>query len=314
MKTVTETTNELKKRGRTIQILYLAFGMILAVVLIVGLGFREYIAAAVIVVLDFIWYFAWLVRQRRKFSDDVVAANVLYGVCEPLTEPEYLGKNSLSSEEFGAMEILPVHVAEKSVLTENGFKGKKDRLVLRGWEISFPYIVQGVKSSDMYHHLSGTLLTAQRDTNSAGAAAGIQDGINTTPSPSDGYDPKAEWLILHKEFINSAAQQDFLSKKQFHKADCSSAELSESFDVYSKAEDASMPEQLSKAVLKAYRQAEKIAAVRISKESAQVFVYRSFYSLRIRLRYLPDEAWYKQNLLAERDAVWSLFKTWKNNA
>lgn len=299
MKTVTESTNELKKRGKTIQILYLVFGMMLAVALIVG-AFRQYIAAAAIVAADFIWYFVFLVRQRRKFSDDVIAANVLYGVCEPLTDAKYLGKNSLSPEELDAMDILPVHIARQSVLTENGFEGKSNRLTLKGWEISFPYIVPGVKSRDMYRHLSGTLLTAER--------SAADPEISSDASVSD---TENEWLLIHRRLLHDAAQQEFLTQKGYHQADCSSEELLQSFDVYCKSEGRVLSEQLTKAVLKAYRQAEKIAAVRFSERSSQVFLYRSFYTLRTRLRFLPDESWYKHNLLAERDTVWSLFKAWK---
>ena len=316
MKTVGEASNELKKRGKRIQILYIVFVEILAVALIVGV-FRQYIAAAVIAAADFIWYFAWLSRKRRKFGDDVVAANVIYGVCKPLADINYLGKDSLSPEELYTMDILPVHIAKKSVLSESGFEGKYSRLTLNGWELSFHYTVPGVKTKDMFRHLSGTLLTAERgkagaETSEAGSGGLSNAAAQGEPAGSAVSDPENEWLLLHKSMINDTAQQEFLEKKGYYPADCGSSELTDSFDVFSKAEGAALPDQLAKAILKAYRQAERIGAVRISQQSALVFLYGSFYTLRTRLRFLPDENWYTHNLLAERDTVWSFFKTWRN--
>ncbi len=286
MKTVTETANELKKSGKKVQILYIVFVEIFVVALIVGL-FRKFIPAAVIVIANLIFYYVYIQKERKACSDAIVDATITYGVCAPLTEVRCLGSGSLTAEDFDSFKMLPIHVANKSLLSESGFEGKRGSLLLRGWEASLHYPVPGAKGKDMYRFISGTLLTAQKKDGTAG-----------------------DWLILKKDYLNYLAEEEFTMQNGYCQAECSIAELSENYTVYGKEEGAAFPDELAWIVRKAVKQAEKIAAVRFSADSAQVWIGGSFYTLRTRLRFLPDAEWYTNNLLAERDAAWTMFREW----
>ena len=286
MKTVTETANELKKRGKRVQILYIVFVEVFVIALIVAL-FRKFIPAVAIVIANLIFYYAYLLKERKACSDAIVDATVTYGVCGPLSDVRCLGSGSLSAEEFDSFKMLPIHVTNKSLLSENGFEGKRGSLLLKGWEASLHYPVPGAKGKDMYRFISGTLLTAQRKNSAAG-----------------------DWLILKKDYLNYLAEEEFVSQNKYFPASCSIGDLSENYSVYGKEEGAAFPDELARIARKAVKQAEKIAAVRFSADAAQVWIGGSFYTLRTRLRFLPDAEWYTNNLLAERDAVWTMFREW----
>ena len=79
-------------------------------------------------------YFGWVKWQSRKYSTQVTEANILYGLAADLEDPKYLGKKGLTVEELDQAAILPVQVEKGSLLIFQGFEGKMEGSLIRGWE------------------------------------------------------------------------------------------------------------------------------------------------------------------------------------
>jgi len=256
-----------------------------AMVLVV---FRLYVPAAVIAGADLLVYLFLVRKQITGYSEAVSRANVLCGLCGPLDAAEYTGRTGMSEEKFRDLKLLPFMTGENSVLIRAAFSGQGFGLELGGCEFTLHYAIQGTKNVQ-YRFLSGTLLTAAPQ-------SGAWEG---------------DWLLLRHGLLEETAQLGFLEGHGFTPADCSEDRLNDRFQLYAGdgAQSMSMPRWLARRLSRAVENSERIAAIRLTKTRAAVYLENRFYTGRTKISALPDEAWLTHCPLPERDGVWGLFRS-----
>lgn len=286
MKDVAQTRAALAGRRRRVQIWYVIHTLLYGAAL--ALGLLEHQAAAFAVGGgNMLLYFLFLRGQVRGYSAAVAQANVLHGLCAPLKEAAYTGREGLDTARFQALGLLPIRDHEKSLLVREGFEGRGFGLTLKGWEVSFHYPVYTGSRTD-YRFLNGCVLTAE------GAAAADRDG---------------DWLLIRRGMVDEAAQAAFAGTVGSARCACPVEKLAEGFDIYSKT-GKELPRQWAERLNRCFQQAGSLGAVRIAPEYAAVYLGNRFYTGRTKVRDLPNEERLLHCPLPERDAVWELFRFW----
>lgn len=288
METVKQAQKQLSKRRRRMQILYIVWAEIYAVALIFAL-LRKFVPAIIIVVVNTLFFLLYLRRETKICNEEVNRLSVRYGLCENLKEMQYTGREGMTAQEFIDLEMSPIWAGKGGFLVRCGFAGKGSGMTLKGWEITFPYPVWRPTGKKEYTFLSGTLLTAE-----------------DAPIP----DPKGEWLFIRKKLLNAAAKEAFLEKAGYCPVESPLEDLNEDFEVYTKKEDAQLPPELAERFLRLEKKAACLGIVRLTKDKAAAFLPKRFFTVQMRLRDNPNEAWLRQNLLPERDGVWEFFRYW----
>ena len=286
MKDVKEIREDLAKRQKRVQVCYVAYTLIYVAAL--ALGVRELLVPAVVIGgANMVGYFLFLRGQVKGYSHAVARANILCGLCRPLTEAEYTDREGLDWAAFQDLALLPIRDHPSSLLVREGFAGKGFGLSLKGWEVSFHYPVYGKGRTD-YRFLSGSILTAEG------------------PARPDG---DGDWLLIRKGMVDAAAQDVFVEKSGFRACKCPVEALSKSFDVYSRT-GAPMPRGWADQFSRLFKQAGSLGAVRASPRAAAVYLGNRFYTGRTKVRELPGADKLERNPLPERDKVWEFFRFW----
>ena len=272
------------KRSRLQKISIGAFvGLAAAVALLV---FGQRLPALALGAAVLVFYFAWLRRQIVGYSDDIARASVLNGLAAPLKDPVFLDRQGMTLEAFDALAILPVGSDVNALMARQGFEGRRDGGVCRGWEITFHFRRDPGKRSD-YGFLSGTLLTKTFDRPVAEAG---------------------DWLALREDLLDEQVLEAFLSEKGY----CPAAEDAGDLRFYGRG-GGSIPPAVAARVKGLAERVESFGAARLTPEGAAVYLDRHFYTQRVKVRDLPTEAQLLANPLPERDDIWDLFLFWQRN-
>lgn len=235
-----------------------------------------------------VFYFAWLRRQMRGYSDDIARINVLNGLCAPMADARFLGDGGMMLQDFVQTTMLPAREAPSSLLLRQGFEARLDGMTLRGWEITFHYKKPTDKKND-FEFVSGSVLTARFD----------------APIDTD-----EDWVLTHKQVIAARVMTEHMSKHGYRPANCEIKALREAFTIGGR-DGRAFPTEWAKALVALRERAGRLAAVRLSKEGVSVYLDRRFYTNKTRIRDLPTPAQLTANPLPERDAILALFRDWR---
>jgi len=285
MKETIEHLREIQKKLKTIGLIYFA-------VLILGVGltiFRQQIPGAVITGAALLFYFFWLRKQYRGYSDEVAKASILNGLISGLKNPAYLGQEGLTGKELKEMAIFPVHLNNHPLLLRQGFEGEKEGMVIRGWESTSHY-ARSPKRTD-FAFLSGTLMTVSFD------------------------QPLAEhpdWVAIKRDLLASGVLEAFFREEGYHEIQTENNQFDQRFAVGVKDEGV-YPERMIPRIAGITARLENISAIRCSSEWAAVYMDRCFYTVDVKAGDLPTEEQLKKNLLPERDDLWELFAFIRKN-
>lgn len=288
MKDLVQTREALAQQRRRVQICYVIHTLLYGAALALGL-LGHYTLAVAVGGGNMALYFLFLRGQVKGYSDAVSQARILHGLCAPLKEARYTGREGLDTEQFQALELLPIRNHAAGLLVREGFEGKGFALSLKGWEVSFHYPVYTGSRTD-YKFLNGSILTTE------GAATA---------------DPDGDWLLIRRGMVDHAAQDAFTGAAGLARCACPLEKLAEAFDTYSKNGE-ELPRRWAERLNKCFQQAGSLGAARITPGHAAVYLGNRFYTGRTKVRELPDAEQLKRNPLPERDAVWELFRFWSS--
>ncbi|MGN0983814.1 MAG: hypothetical protein ACI4OI_03130 [Gemmiger sp.] len=276
--------DKLAVQRRRIQILFLVHTAVYALALLL-MVFQHMTAGMALGVANLLLHFLLIRGQFKGYSRSVTEANLLLGVCQPLTEPRCTGGTGMTDEAFDALALLPIRRGKgRSLMAHNGFAGRLNDMEVRGFEATLHYPVEKNGKTD-FRFLNGTLLTAGGQQTFSG-----------------------DCLLLHKHLLEPGAEQAFLEQHHLCTVTPDSPALQDFLLC------AERPEQVPQAVCRhlalLVRAAPGLGAVRLAPDQAAVFLVNRFYSRRIKVRELPDAAALTTNPLPERDAVFALFRWW----
>lgn len=286
MKDLTEAWRLLATQRKRVQIYYVAHTLLYAAALILGLA-RHYPPAIAVCAANMVLYFVFLRKQIIGYSEAVSRVRILHGLCGPLKEARFIGREGIDTARFQALELLPIRDHAKSLLVREGFSGKGFALDLKGWEISLHYPVYAKGRAD-YRFLNGSILTAE------GAVRADEGG---------------DWYLIRKDMVETAAQAAFAEMIGMQRCDCPIGGLAKQFDIYSRSGEG-MPRRWAERLNKCVQQAGSLGAIRIVPGHAAVYLSNRFYTGRTKVKDLPEPEQLKRNPLPERDAIWELFRFW----
>ena len=272
------------QRSRLQKISVVAFAGLAAAVALLMFGQRLPALALGAAVLAF--YFIWLRRRILGYSDEIARASVLNGLAAPLRDPVFLDRQGMTVEELDALAMLPVRRDGNALMLRQGFEGRRDGGVCRGWEITFHYPRSSGKRAD-FGFFSGTLLTKSFD----------------RPVAEEG-----DWLALREDLLDAPTLEAFLSEKGYRAASPKDGGLR----FYGKGSE-SVPPAVAARVKGLAEKTSCFGAARLMPNGAAVYLDRHFYTQRVKVRDLPTEAQLLANPLAERDDIWDLFLFWQRS-
>lgn len=235
-----------------------------------------------------VFYFAVLRRGLRDYSDEISKTNILRGLAAPLEDAEYLGSCGMTAREFADCAMLPMRDIDDAILLRQGFQGRTDGGLLRGFEMTFHYHKQSEKRND-FDFVSGTFLSERFD------------------CPINGAE---DWLLVHRNMIDPKVLSNHLTQRGYKSAKCEIKALREAFIIASRGEGA-FPTELAKRILALREKAPRLGMLRLCGEGCMVFLDRRFYTDKTKVRDLPTEAQLLTNPLPERDAIIALFRDWQ---
>ena len=276
--------DKLAAQRRRVQILFVAHTAVYAIALLL-MVFQHMTAGMVLGVANLLLHFLLIRGQLKGYSQSATDANLLLGVCQPLTEPRCTGGAGMTDEAFDALALLPIRRGKgRSLMAHNGFAGRLNDMEVQGFEATLHYPVEKNGKTE-FQFLNGTLLTA-----------GWQQPVS------------GSCLLLHKHLLEPGAEQAFLEQHRLRTVTPDTPALKEYLLC------AEHPEQVPQAVCRHLallaQAAPGLGAVRLAPHQAAVFLVNRFYSRRIKVRELPDTAALTTNPLPERDAVFALFRWW----
>jgi hypothetical protein len=279
---------QLKEQRKKIRLLSAAHIILYLVAILLLLVLQMRPAGLAVGVLTLLSQIFFLRRLNGRYSDRIGELNVLYGLCQGLEGAEYTGGTGITREQFRALAMLPLHDDPHSLLLHNAFHGKAFGLELAGCEATSLYFTPGVKNA--YHHLNGTLLTA------------------TASGPTGSGD----WYLLRRGLLEPAAQQAFLSAQGWREAawEHEDQELALHYALYTREEGVQAPQTLVSRLEKLYKKAPALGAVRLSEETAAIYLADRFYTFPAKVRDLPTPDMLTRCPLSERDGAWEFFRSW----
>ena len=270
------------KRNRLQKISMAYFAMIVAVILLIFIG--PGLPGMILGVALLIFYFVWLRRQTQEYSDKANSERILNGLCAPLKDPVFLGNTGLTVHELEEMAMLPVQADDHGLLIRQGFEGKKDGGICRGWEVTFHYQVGSKRTS--YAFLSGTLMTKTFDRQITGMP---------------------EWVAVRRELVDETILGRFLQEKGYTLIHPEKAEWKDKL-ILGLRNGKEIPEKILPRLAGLFAGMERVGAVHCTEKEAAVFLDHRFYTDRLKVRDLPTEEQLRRNPLPERDDVWDFFQ------
>ena len=226
-------------RGRLQKISVAAFAGLIAAAALLAFGQRVPALALGAAVLAF--HFGWLRRRLAGYSDAIAKASVMNGLAAPLRDPVFLDRQGMTAEAFDGLAILPIRKSSDALMLRQGFEGRRDGGVCRGWEITFHYQRDPEKRTD-FGFFSGTLLTKTFDRPVAGAG---------------------DWLILRGDLVDPRALSGFLAQKGYRAIPMEGADDDADLLFFGKNDDA-FPPALAARAKGLCDQAERFGAARLS--------------------------------------------------
>lgn len=286
MRTAEQARKELEELRKRTQIICAVHAVIYALAIALA-SVGQYAAGAALTGANLLAYVLFLRRKIGAYSESAARENILFGLCAPLEEARYTGRVGPGAEEFQSLALLPIKEGKDALLVRAAFSGQGYGLELEGCEFTLHYAAPGVKDKTRYQFLSGTLLTAQPQ-NSAWAG---------------------NWLLLRRGLLDETVQRVFLEKQGYGPAGCLDGRLDDRFLLYSGDGVQDMPRWLARRLIRLMEQTDRLAAVRLTRNQAAVYLENRFYTGRTKIRDLPSEKWLTHSPLPERDAVWDLFRS-----
>jgi len=254
---------------------------------LLGVATQLALPASLLIVAVLAAYLWFTHRQRGQYAEVLDRSMMEHGLCQPLTEVQYLGKDGISREQFTDLAILPIIDDKKALLCHHAFTGQWSGLPLTGQEVTFHYpVVKGGKRTS-YLFVNGTLMTAALDPNAQ----------------------RGDWLVLHSEIVDSETLALFLEINGYHPAQAPEP-LGETFVCYSRHPGETLPEELAHRLLKLDKECRNLGAVRLTAERAAVFLNRRFYTGAGYSKTAPTEEMLRRNTLPERDEILHFFRFW----
>ncbi len=277
-----ETLENLASMRRRLQIINIGIAVILLLsVVMIFTGIR--MPGLIMGIAGMIAYFGWSKWQSRKYSNEVSKANIIYGLCAPFEDPVYLGRKGITEVDLEKMAMLPVQPGRSNMLVFQGFEGKKEGAVCRGWETAFRY-QKSEKRTDVAF-LTGTLITW------------------TFPVPV----PEApEWLALQKNLVHGPVMEAFLSKNGYCPVPAGDSSFEKDY-LLAARNGSAIPEQMIARIAAFCGKVKQVGAVHASADNAAVFLDHRFYTDKTKIHDLPQENQLRQNPLPERDDLLALF-------
>lgn len=284
MNTAAQLRQALEEQRRRARIIGAAHAAVYAAAaVLIALGW--YLPAGILAAANLLVFLLFVRGQIEGYSQAAARANVLCGLCAPLEEARYTGREGLDAERLRALALLPLREGDNSLLVRGGFSGTGFGLELEGCEITLHYAAPGDRAR--YRFLSGTLLTA---------------------APRQG-EWTGDWLLLRRGLLDGDAQREFLEAEGYTPAACPEAELEERFQLYAGDGARELPRRQARLLRETAGRTRRLGAVRLTEKGAAVFLENRFYTGRTRVRDLPNEAWLTHCPLPERDGVWELFQS-----
>ena len=278
-----ETIEKLASMRSCLQKICLATfaGIIIALVLILA---WQKIPGVLLEAAILIFYFGWLRGQIRQYSDEANKAHILHGLATPLRNPVYLGKTGLTVNDLDEMAMLPIRKEENGLLIREGFEGKKDSGICRGWETTFHYSLGSGNKNVAF--LSGTLMTKTYD-----------QVLPETP----------DWLAVRREMVDGDVLKQFFKEEKYQEKTTGNDLLDRKFLIGVRGEG-TLSESILPRLAGLCEKQQRIGAIRCYDQQAAVFLDHRFYTARLKVRDLPTEDQLRTNPLPERDDVWEFFQ------
>ena len=270
------------KRDRLQKISMVYFAMIVVVIVLIFIG--PGLPGMVLGVALLVFYFVWLRRQTREYSDKANSERILNGLCSPLKDPVFLGNTGLTAGELEDMAMLPVQADDHGLLIRQGFEGRKDGGICRGWEVTFHYQIGAKRTS--YAFLSGTLMTKAFDREISGMP---------------------EWVAVRRELVDETILGKFLQEKGYTLIRPDNTEWKDRM-ILGLRNGKVIPEKILPRIAGLFAGMERMGAVHCTEKEAAVFLDHRFYTDKLKVRDLPTEEQLRSNPLPERDDVWDFFQ------
>ena len=280
MKDIKETLTDITNKARAAKISWMTYTLVF-----IGAGYMLFIGGWLLglsmIVFNIALYFLLGRKLITAHENALNEASIRYGLCAGMKKAVFTGSEGLSAEEFASRKMLPFDPASGKLLVRQGFQCRKDKMTVRGWEITFHYPDLSA-GKNKYEFMSGSLFTCTGD-----------DG---------GKLP--DLLLLRKNMLTGQAEQDLISR--YHQLPFSEEE--NGFCLYAGGEeepDASLAAGYQELI----RAVPALGAVRTDDQSVCIYLNNRFYTEKVRPGFIPSETQLKRNPLPELDAVLAFFRT-----
>ena len=127
-------TEKLAAMRNRLRMMTVAILMVLILSLILVLAGQPQ-AGMILGTVTMVFFLVWRRRANRAYSDRVGEINILNGLAAPLKDPKYLGITGLTEKDVDGMAMLPIRMDGHGLLARQGFEGRKDGGICRGWEV-----------------------------------------------------------------------------------------------------------------------------------------------------------------------------------
>ncbi len=216
-------------------------------------------------------------EMNRSYVQQATEANLRYGLGGSLDRFSYKPTGGISEKEFQALELLPLAQGRGRLLSRNWFSGEKDGLTLSGSEITFHFKAETGGTAG-YHFLSGSLLQAKGP-----RRAGDED-----------------FLFLREELCQYPEVKEYLEEIYIQPP-----RVLEGWRCFTKDQ---LPQDWLLEKLKGVP--ETVTALRLSPDTAAVYMDRRFYTGSKYPASMPTAQRLQGNTLPERDDLWQFFRWW----
>ena len=275
-------TEKLAAMRNRLRMITVAILMVLILSLILVLAGQPQ-AGMILGTVTMVFFLVWRRRANRAYSDRVGEINILNGLAAPLKNPKYLGNTGLTEKDVDGMAMLPIRMDGHGLLARQGFEGRKDGGICRGWEITLHY-QRGNGRTD-YAFLSGTLLTKSFD-------KPLKKGM--------------DWVLLRRDLLADGVAERFFREKEYTILRTGNEALDGELLIGTRT-GCDLPEDWIARITGISTRLEQIGAIRCTADGAAVFLDHRFYTYSLKVRDLPTEEQLKANPLPERDDIGELF-------
>lgn len=281
MKDIKETLTDITNKARAAKISWMTYTLVL-----IGAGYMLFIGGWLLglsmIAFDIALYFLLGRKLITAHENALNEGNIRFGLCAGMKKAQFTGSEGLSAEDLASRRMLPYDPESGKLLVRQGFQCRKDKMTVKGWEITFHYPDQSA-GKNKYEFMSGSLFTCTGD-----------DG-----------EKLPVLLLLKTDMLKEQAEQDLVHKAGYRQLPF--AEES-GFRLYAGSE-----EEPDASLIRGYQElihaVPSLGAVRTDDQGVCIYLNNRFYTEKVRPGLIPSETQLKRNPLPERDALFTFFRT-----